>query len=286
MAQQAFDLNQWCNDCGLTLASDGHWRSRSLSSVSYPDNAHNAFSELEESSYWFNHRNTIITGIVTKHAPPGTIFDVGGGNGYVSLALRKAGFDSVVVEPGPHAVAVAKKRGLPVIEAAFQDLDVPAGSIPAIGMFDVLEHIEDDTGALRGLYNALAPGGMLYLAVPAIQQLWSGEDIAAGHYRRYHLKKLEAAVRKAGFEVKHGSYFFGVLTLPVAAFRAAPWRIGLRSKPSQESAARAHKPPTGLAGSLVMSRLKRERERAKTGAWPAMGSSCFVVARKPARPPE
>lgn len=281
MAQRVFDLNQWCADCGLTLVSDGHWRSLCLSSVSYPDNAHNAFSELEERSYWFNHRNSIITGIVANHAPPGTIFDVGGGNGYVSLALRKAGFDSVVVEPGPHAVAVAQKRGLAVIEAAFQDLAIPAGTIPAIGMFDVLEHIEDDTAALRGIYNALAPGGMLYLAVPALEYLWSGEDIAAGHYRRYEVQQLEAAVRAAGFEVKHGSYFFGVLTLPVLAFRAVPHRIGFRSKPSQESAAKAHSLPSGLAGKLVTSRLKRERERACTGAWPSMGSSCFVVARKP-----
>lgn len=281
MGHNYFSIEQWCRDCDLIPVSDGHWRSRSLSPVSYPDCAHNEFSELEEKSYWFNHRNTIITDIISRNKPPGTVFDVGGGNGYVSLALRRIGIDCVVVEPGSQGVAVSRKRGLSVIEAAFQDLDIPPGSIPAVGMFDVLEHIENDIDALRGIYKALTDGGMLYIAVPALQPLWSQEDIAAGHYRRYHLNKLDMDIRKVGFEVIHANYFFGVLAPLILAFRAVPYRIGLSSKTGQESAVKDHKPPAGLAGSLLLSRLKREEELAKKGSWPFIGSSCFIVARKP-----
>ena len=41
--------------------------------------------------------------------------------------------------------------------------------------FDVLEHIEDDAGAVHDLYNALRPGGTLLVHVPRA----SGRPVAA-----------------------------------------------------------------------------------------------------------
>ncbi|MFN7163430.1 MAG: class I SAM-dependent methyltransferase [Hyphomonas sp.] len=276
-----FDLDEWCLQCGLDPVADKQWKSASLSEVSYPDNAHNAFAELEHRSFWFNHRNAVITGLVKKYPPGGTIFDVGGGNGYVSLGLREAGFDTVVVEPGAHAVRVASERGLPVIAAAFQDLRIPAESIPAIGMFDVLEHIEDDLLALKSQFTSLVPGGMLYLAVPSLPALWSGEDISAGHYRRYRLEDLEARVKSAGFEPLHGTYFFSILTAPVFFLRAIPHRLGFRGKQSAETAAKAHNLPGGPAGGFIDWRLRRERSHIGAGGRPRLGTSCFLAARKP-----
>lgn len=69
--------------------------------------------------------------------------------------MQRAGFVCVVEEPGSQAVTNSRKRGLSVIEAAFQVLDIPKESIPTVGLIDVLEHIEN--------------------------------DIDAGRYRRYHL---------------------------------------------------------------------------------------------------
>ena len=52
-------------------------------------------------------------------------------------------------------------------------------------MLDVLEHIEDDAGALAAARDALAPGGRLLLTVPAMPCLWSRHDEANCHFRRY-----------------------------------------------------------------------------------------------------
>ncbi len=45
--------------------------------------------------------------------------------------------------------------------------------IGAIGLFDVLEHIENEAGFLKQLREVLKTGGRLYLTVPAFRWLWS-----------------------------------------------------------------------------------------------------------------
>ncbi len=59
--------------------------------ISYPLSGHRIMAELEETSFWFNHRNDVLMTAIRRFPPPGPILDVGGGNGYVSLALKRAG---------------------------------------------------------------------------------------------------------------------------------------------------------------------------------------------------
>jgi hypothetical protein len=53
--------------------------------------------QIEESSFWFKHRNACIEAAVKCHPPRsgGPIFDVGGGNGFVARGLMRAGFETV-----------------------------------------------------------------------------------------------------------------------------------------------------------------------------------------------
>ena len=70
------------------------------------------------------------------------MFDIGGGNGFVSLGVQGAGIETVLVEPGPEGAQNAKNRGLQhVVCASFQNAAFESGKIPAIGVFDVVEHI-------------------------------------------------------------------------------------------------------------------------------------------------
>ena len=75
---------------------------------------------------------------------------------------------------------------------------------------NVLEHIEDDRGALRRLYDLLVPGGRLALFVPADQRLFGAIDEQVGHFRRYSMDQLRAVIESEGFEVVeafHQNYF-------------------------------------------------------------------------------
>jgi hypothetical protein len=81
-------------------------------------------------------------------------------------------------------------------------------------MFDVLEHLEDDTGALGSLRGALVPGGTIVLTVPAHPALWSYFDEYAHHQRRYTLDALQTTLTKAGYRVRYMSeYMASILPL-------------------------------------------------------------------------
>src|SRR4051794_33846409 len=97
---------------GLECRSEGFWVSLSASEISYPEQGNDICFSMEESSFWFNHRNDCILAIARSFPPQGTFFDVGGGNGYVARAIQDAGFSAVVVEPGPAGARNAKKRGI------------------------------------------------------------------------------------------------------------------------------------------------------------------------------
>ena len=69
-----------------------------------------------------------------------------------------------------------------------------AKGIDTIVCLNVLEHVEDDRGALRRLHAALAPGGRLLLLVPAHEWLYGAIDRAIDHHRRYERAGLEATL--------------------------------------------------------------------------------------------
>src|SRR5688572_19077691 len=88
---------------GLRLDPAGYWVGPGHDGLSYPEQGNDAYFQIEDDSFWFQHRNQVIVEAVRSFPPAGPIFDVGGGNGCVAHALQKAGFPTVVVEPGPGA---------------------------------------------------------------------------------------------------------------------------------------------------------------------------------------
>jgi glycosyltransferase involved in cell wall biosynthesis len=89
----------------------------------------------------------------------------------------------------------------------FDPAPVAARGIDTILCLNVLEHVEDDLGALRRLHAALVPGGRLLLLVPAHEWLYGAIDRAIDHHRRYGRAGLAARLREAGFEVEHTAFF-------------------------------------------------------------------------------
>ena len=213
----------------LMRVTHGIWVAPNLRDVSYPVEGNDACFAVEENSFWFKHRNDVITKLVKEFSAGETFFDVGGGNGFVALALQNAGVDSVLVEPGPQGARNAMDRGVAtVIQSTLQDAGFKPASIAAVGIFDVLEHIEDDDDFLRSIHSYLRPGGRLYLTVPAYQLLWSRDDEYAGHFRRYTRRSLIKRLNASGFSVTYCGYLFAFLVPAIFIFRSIPSRLGFR----------------------------------------------------------
>lgn len=200
--------------------------------VSYPADGNRQLFAIEAASFWFRHRIACIREVIRNHPFPGTFCDIGGGNGQLAQALQADGHDVVLCEPGDGAANGVLRGVRKVIQSPWETLDLPDGRLAAAGIFDVLEHIDDDRGFLHSIHRKLAPDGRLYCSVPAFPVLWSAEDDHAGHFRRYRLASLRSLLNRAGFEVEFCTYFFAWLILPVAFLRAFPSRLKMRSRSS------------------------------------------------------
>jgi len=246
--------------------------------LSYPEGEHAHLLPVEDHSFWFAHRNRCLVELLARHPPPGPLLDIGAGNGFVTRGLEQAGHPSIALEPSPAGAANARARGLdPVVCATLEEADFAPGSIPAAGLFDVLEHIEDRARLLLHLRERLTPDGRLYLTVPALGWLWSSEDVRAGHFLRYTRRSLRRELEDAGFRVESMRYFFGYLVLPVLFARVWAERLGLR-RSSAEALARDLAPPHPGLRAAVDAVGAVERALLRMGAGPGLGTSLLAVA--------
>ena len=267
----------------LSLKKNRIYYADSSESISYPDDGNDNCFEVEECSFWFRHRNNCIIEMIKNFRSPtdGPIFDVGGGNGFVTSGLIDAGFDVVLVEPGRNGAMNAKKRGVPhVICATTYTANFQPETIPAIGVFDVVEHIEDDIGFLKHLWQLLAPGGMLYLTVPAYQFLWSQEDVEGGHFRRYTLNNLETKIINSGFNISYSSYIFAYLPLLIFFLRTIPYKLKQSKSSTMCRIKKDHSEPKGIGSKILNFFHQWELKKISKFQTILFGGSCIVIAQK------
>jgi SAM-dependent methyltransferase len=258
---------------------DGIWRSSDALNISYPDDGNSLYMEIEERSFWFNARNKAIFEVIIKYSNTGAIFDIGGGNGYVSKYLCDLGFEAVLVEPGITGCRNALKRGLrKILNIRFDDQYFISGTIPNICIFDILEHLDDQSEFLNNIWNVLCPGGKIFVTVPAFMSLWSKEDSYAGHFRRYRIKELGKIFSRSGFRILYASYFFSFLIIPVFLFRTLPSKLGLyRINPKKT---KMHHNSGSIINILFRLFFELELKKIKQGKRIITGNSIILVAEK------
>ena len=80
---------------------------------------------------------------------------------------------------------------------------------------DVLEHIKDDSKALKNLKKILKPYGQILITVPAYNFLFSKKDEVLKHFRRYGYNEIKNLISK-NFKILRISFFNTLLFLPIA----------------------------------------------------------------------
>jgi SAM-dependent methyltransferase len=106
-------------------------------------------------------------------APGRRLADVGGGTGNYALALKRDGWDPVVVDRSQEMLAHAEAKGLAVVQADAQRLPFEDESFDAVTMISMLHHVEDRAAALGEARRVLRSGGRLVL------KGFTGEDAAS-----------------------------------------------------------------------------------------------------------
>lgn len=236
------------------------------------------YRDLYQRHWWWRAREKLILKNLRAHQPEGgwkTILDVGCGDGLFFDRLMAFG-DVEGVEPTAALLSEDGPHRSRIHVCPFDESFQPGKEFQLILMLDVLEHLADPAAALRRALALLAPGGMVFVTVPAFRTLWTNHDVVNGHVTRYTRRSFEEVARQAGLCTQGESYFFQWLFPLKFAVRLKERIMSTPPRPASVPPAWINKPAYWL------SRL----EQFTWGAlpWP-LGSSLMVWGTKAAKSP-
>lgn len=138
----------------------------------------------------------------------GALLDLGCWVGFLLAEARERGWIVLGVEPSAFGSSFARERlGLEVIRGDLLTAPVPEAAFDAVAMGDVIEHLADPGAALDRVRALLAPGGVLWLALPDAgsrvaglmgRRWWS---VIPTHVQYFTRRSLSTLLGRRGFEV-------------------------------------------------------------------------------------
>lgn len=196
------------------------------------------YRRLQERHWWFRCRSKVLRTLLGRlpWRSGATVLEVGPGPGHDLGAVYPRGVVLTGLEADPGLAEQARGPGAYEVHCGTLE-GIPAAllgrSFDVVAMFDVLEHIEDDRGALRRCAELLNPGGLVLVTVPAYDWMWGRQDEVNRHFRRYTRGRLRRRLAEAGFAPVGATYFNTILFPPIAVFRLAAAfarRFGIQSR--------------------------------------------------------
>lgn len=203
-----WDLGR-CDGCGLVflqpMPSPGH-----IASL-YPDDYYSfTFDDTQE--------QTLIGRLRHKLLPfgpggpefqkPGSMVDVGCGNGWALQRYQEAGWMVCGVEYSAVGAAASRKRGIDVRTGSLIDAGFPDEAFDFVRMNHSFEHMVNPAEILDEVHRILKPGGQGFIAVPDIsspmagifRQYWYPLDTPV-HVFHYSKRTLPRLLKLHGFEI-------------------------------------------------------------------------------------
>ena len=170
------------------------------------------------------------TEIFLRWATPGSTLEIGPAEGHATDLLLVGGRDLEVLE-GSQKFAIQLRRKFPnltIHNCLIEDF-TPDVSYNNIILSHVLEHVADPASAIARIALWLAPGGILFAAVPnalsfhrqlgvlagdlCSEDSLNSSDRSIGHRRVYDGKSLRQLIAGAGLDIQYfGGYFLKALS--------------------------------------------------------------------------
>ena len=148
------------------------------------------------------------------------VLDAGCGAGGVSRALEQQGVQVFGCDLNEAALQWGKQQGrLRQAEPAdLCRLPYETSRFDQVVCSEVLEHIPDDTAALKELLRVSK--GPVFITIPAHRYLWTDSDDLLGHIRRYNRQEVKQLVEKAGGRLICMAPFGAITGVFLLAYRA------------------------------------------------------------------
>ncbi len=167
-------------------------------------------------------RYAVVEPELERLAPPRRVLDAGSGKGELCFAMARRWPGATIVgvdiegELVEHAARL-KSAAMPESDVTFERHELPHRfdePFDLVVSIDVLEHIEDDAAFVRGLADAVVPGGTLILHTPGTDQRRFMGDFEEQHdhvREGYSRAGLLALLEGAGFKNVRMRSTFGTL---------------------------------------------------------------------------
>ena len=247
----------------------------------FPDSGVDIFADVDQHSFWFAHRNRMIARVLDIHARSGTFVEVGSGSGAVGASFERPERPVACVEPIAGGAIAAAERGVTTSFCGdLESLCLPDETVPVIGAFDVIEHLDSPALLLLECRRIIRTDGLLVLTVPAHQFLWSDLDEWNGHTRRYSVPAVRELLTETGFNPCWLSHFFAPLVLPAFVSRVVPSHIrGPRTPEEIEEKLRANLAPRSSWVDRALRWIHRPELATVDRVRLPFGTSVIAVAR-------
>jgi ubiquinone/menaquinone biosynthesis C-methylase UbiE len=155
------------------------------------------------------------------HSPSPVILEVGCSSGFLLRDLRRELPEATLIGAdyvrGPLDELHRKMPKIPLLQFDVVQCPLPSASVDVVVLLNVLEHIENDTGAMEQVARILRPGGAAVIEVPAGPHLYDVYDKVLMHYRRYRASGLKQLAKRSGLDIAHSSSL-GALLYPAFWF--------------------------------------------------------------------
>ncbi len=257
-------------------------------SSSYDQTYFEKLYQIEDRHFWFKTRQAIVSvltkQIISDFQQGYLVMEIGCGTGNLLKTLENTCLNGSVLglDLFWEGLAFAQERtkaGL--IQARAECMPFSREQFNLVGIFDVLEHLENDESILHKIQEMLKPGGKLLLTVPAHGDLWSSFDMVSYHQRRYTTSELTEKLIRSGFTIDYLSECMQVL-YPLAKLRR---KAPILLEPTKEKKRSQKRFKQELAVMPVINEiafqvLKMELKQIRQRKPIARGTSIIAIASK------
>ena len=268
-----------CENCGLLfLDPQPGWEELS---AHYPKEYHAYLRKDAKITAFlreFGLRNRVKSIVGKAIVPKGSLLDVGCATGDFLFAFQAAsGWDVIGLEIVPEAAAVARAKGLTIIERDLEAANLADNSFDVITLWDVLEHMPNPARILQLCYNLLKPGGKLVLKCPdpsggeasMFQESWIGYE-APQHLFAFPKTVLISKLQEIGFDplsTANTGSDYAAFFVSLGHWLNRHGRIGL----SKFIIRATHKPVGRIVAGILVKPIR----------WLGIRSSCTYYCQKP-----
>ena len=152
-----------------------------------------------------------------RYCPPGSLLEVGCGEGYYLAAAREAGYEIAGMEPHPRrAEHAGTMLGIPIDRRHIEEVAAEP-RFDVVFHIDLLAHFPDPERGLRAMTGLLRPGGVLCFEVGLVAGRARGwyrrmPDMALDRHRvLFSERSLATLLRRTGLEiVRQRRYGLGI----------------------------------------------------------------------------